>query len=59
MSIESLNVGRGQGILSKEQIVGAFATAQHQHAVGFDLLMANTGTIARPNNGSAPRLQIG
>lgn len=40
MSIESLNVGRGQGILSKDQIVGAFATAQHRHAVGFDLLMA-------------------
>ena len=40
MSIESLNVGRGQGILSKDQIVGAFASAQHQHAVGFDLLMA-------------------
>ncbi|MCW2484827.1 hypothetical protein J5069_02840 [Candidatus Symbiopectobacterium sp. NZEC127] len=40
MSIESLNVGRGQGILSKDQIVGSFASAQHQHAVGFDLLMA-------------------
>ncbi|MEI7151534.1 TIGR02642 family protein [Pectobacterium carotovorum] len=40
MSIESLNAGRGQGILSKDQIVGAFATTQHQYAVGFDLLMA-------------------
>ncbi|AOR58839.1 TIGR02642 family protein [Pectobacterium parmentieri] len=39
MSIESLNIGRGQGILSKDQIVGAFATAQHRHSVGFDLLM--------------------
>ncbi|MBA5235689.1 TIGR02642 family protein [Pectobacterium aroidearum] len=40
MSIESLNVGRGQGILSQDQIVGAFATTQNRHSVGFDLLMA-------------------
>ncbi|KFX07270.1 hypothetical protein KP22_04050 [Pectobacterium betavasculorum] len=40
MSIESLNVGRGQGILSKEQIVGAFAIAQRKNPVGYDLLMA-------------------
>ncbi|PWC10551.1 hypothetical protein DDT56_21710 [Brenneria corticis] len=40
MSIESLNVGRGRAILTKEQILGAFATAQHHHTVGFDLLMA-------------------
>lgn len=39
MSIESLNVGRGRAILTKEQILGAFATAQHHHSVGFDLLM--------------------
>ncbi|MBW5896055.1 hypothetical protein IM881_06220 [Pectobacterium brasiliense] len=40
MSIESLNVGRGRAVLSKEQILAAFATAQHHHSVGFDLLMA-------------------
>ncbi|MEE3649472.1 MULTISPECIES: TIGR02642 family protein [unclassified Brenneria] len=40
MSIESLNIGRGRAILTKEQILGAFATAQHHHSVGFDLLMA-------------------
>ncbi|RLM26512.1 hypothetical protein BIY29_05495 [Brenneria alni] len=40
MSIESLNVGRGRAILTKEQILGAFAAAQHHHSVGFDLLMA-------------------
>lgn len=40
MSIESLNVGRGQAVITKEQILGAFATAQHHHSVGFDLLMA-------------------
>jgi uncharacterized phage protein len=39
VSIESLNVGRGRAILAKEQIIGAFAAAQHQHAVGYDLLM--------------------
>ncbi|WP_224552889.1 TIGR02642 family protein [Pectobacterium versatile] len=40
MSIESLNVGRGRAILSKEQILGAFATAQRKNPVGYDLLMA-------------------
>ncbi|MFJ5427689.1 TIGR02642 family protein [Pectobacterium actinidiae] len=40
MSIESLNVGRGRAILSKEQIMAAFASTQHHHSVGFDLLMA-------------------
>lgn len=40
MSIESLNVGRGRAILSKEQILGAFATAQRKSPVGYDVLMA-------------------
>ncbi|MEI7282242.1 TIGR02642 family protein [Pectobacterium carotovorum] len=40
MSIESLNVGRGRAALSKEQILAAFATTQHCHSIGFDLLMA-------------------
>ncbi|MEI7411813.1 TIGR02642 family protein [Pectobacterium aroidearum] len=40
MSIESLNVEHGQGILFKDQIVGAFASTQHHHSVGFDLLIA-------------------
>ncbi|MFJ5437876.1 TIGR02642 family protein [Pectobacterium brasiliense] len=40
MSIESLNVRRGQGILSKDHILGAFATTQRQHSIGYDLLMA-------------------
>ncbi|MEH6372312.1 TIGR02642 family protein [Pectobacterium carotovorum] len=40
MSIESLNVGRGRAVLSKEQILAAFATTQHRHSIGFDLLMA-------------------
>ncbi|ACT13343.1 TIGR02642 family protein [Pectobacterium carotovorum] len=40
MSIESLNVERGQGILSKDQIVGAFAVTQQYHSIGFDVLMA-------------------
>lgn len=40
VSIESLNVGRGQGILSKEQMVGAFAATQRKNPVGYDLLMA-------------------
>lgn len=39
MSIESLNVGRGQAVLSKEQILGAFASAQHHNSVGYDVLM--------------------
>ncbi len=40
VSIESLNIGRGKAILTRDQIIGAFAAAQHQHAVGYDLLMA-------------------
>ncbi|MFJ5376926.1 TIGR02642 family protein [Pectobacterium sp. CHL-2024] len=40
MSIESLNVGRGRAVISKEQILAAFATTQHRHSIGFDLLMA-------------------
>ncbi|HED2337568.1 TPA: hypothetical protein R4Y05_003256 [Serratia liquefaciens] len=39
VSAESMNVGRGRASLTREQILGAFATAQHQHSVGFDLLM--------------------
>lgn len=39
VSAESLNVGRGRASLTREQILGAFAAAQHQHSVGFDLLM--------------------
>lgn len=31
MSIESLNVGRGRAVISKEQILAAFATTQHRH----------------------------
>lgn len=39
VSIESLNVGRGAGTLGREQILGAFAATQHQHSVGYDLLL--------------------
>lgn len=39
LSAEALNVGLGRFSLSKEQILGAFAAAQHQHSVGLDLLM--------------------
>ncbi len=39
VSIESLNVGRGAGTLDREQILGAFAATQHQHSVGYDLLL--------------------
>ncbi|WP_245759442.1 TIGR02642 family protein, partial [Yersinia ruckeri] len=39
VSIESLNVGRGHAVLTREQILGALAAAQHQYPVGFDLLM--------------------
>ncbi|CNJ78184.1 uncharacterized phage protein [Yersinia mollaretii] len=41
VSIESLNIGRGRATLTKEQIVAAFATCQHRHPVGFDILMTN------------------
>ncbi|MBP1129257.1 aminopeptidase N [Serratia sp. PL17] len=34
-----MNVGRGRTSLTREQILGAFAAAQHQHSVGLDLLM--------------------
>lgn len=40
VSAESMNVGRGRASLTREQILGAFAATQHQHPVGFDLLMA-------------------
>ncbi|MCK8538230.1 TIGR02642 family protein [Yersinia ruckeri] len=39
VSIESLNIGRGRAVLTKDQILGTFATCQHQHPVGFDILM--------------------
>ncbi|HDL7338641.1 TPA: hypothetical protein PXN07_003945 [Yersinia enterocolitica] len=39
VSIESLNVGRGRAVLTKDQILGTFATCQHSHPVGFDILM--------------------
>lgn len=39
VSAESMNVGRGRASLTREQILGAFAAAQHQHSVGLDLLM--------------------
>lgn len=39
VSIESLNIGRGRAILTKEQILGTFAICQHIHPVGFDILM--------------------
>lgn len=39
VSIESLNIGRGRAVLTKDQIVGTFATCQHSHLVGFDILM--------------------
>ncbi|HBN5894923.1 TPA: TIGR02642 family protein [Serratia marcescens] len=39
VSAESMNVGRGRASLTREQILGAFAAAQHQHSVGVDLLM--------------------
>ncbi|MGT3351719.1 TIGR02642 family protein [Yersinia enterocolitica] len=39
VSIESLNIGRGRAVLTKDQIVGTFATCQHSHPVGFDILM--------------------
>ncbi|SLM63509.1 MULTISPECIES: TIGR02642 family protein [Dickeya] len=40
MSIESLNVGRGRASLSKDQILGALATAQRHNSTGYDVLMA-------------------
>lgn len=40
VSIESLNIGRGRAVLTKDQILGTFATCQHLHPVGFDILMA-------------------
>lgn len=39
LSIESMGAGRGRGILTKEQQIGAFATAQRKCQVGFDILM--------------------
>ncbi|CAI1535551.1 TIGR02642 family protein [Serratia marcescens] len=39
VSAESMNIGRGRASLTREQILGAFAVAQHQHSVGLDLLM--------------------
>ncbi len=39
VSIESLNIGRGRAVLTKDQILGTFATCQHNHPVGFDILM--------------------
>lgn len=39
VSAESMNVGRGRASLTREQILGAFAAAQHQQSVGLDLLM--------------------
>ncbi|MNG72728.1 hypothetical protein D3C81_585060 [compost metagenome] len=39
VSAESMNVGRGRASLTREQILGAFAAAQHQNSVGLDLLM--------------------
>ncbi|EKN5962804.1 hypothetical protein WF070_003213 [Yersinia enterocolitica] len=39
VSIESLNIGRGRAVLTKDQILGTFATCQHIHPVGFDILM--------------------
>jgi uncharacterized phage protein len=39
VSAESMNVGRGRASLTREQILGAFAAAQHQHSAGLDLLM--------------------
>lgn len=39
VSAESMNVGRGRASLTREQILGAFAAAQHQHSIGLDLLM--------------------
>lgn len=40
VSIESFGQGRGKGILSKEQQIAAFALAQRQCPVGFDVLQA-------------------
>ncbi|HDL8528059.1 TPA: hypothetical protein PXS19_002485 [Yersinia enterocolitica] len=40
VSIEALNIGRVRTTLSQEQILGAFASCQHRHPVGFDLLMS-------------------
>ncbi|WP_033645909.1 TIGR02642 family protein [Serratia marcescens] len=39
VSAESMNIGRGRASLTREQILGAFAAAQHQHSVGLDLLL--------------------
>lgn len=39
VSIEALNIGRGRAVLSKEQLLGAFASCQHKYPVGFDILM--------------------
>lgn len=49
VSIESLNIVRGRATLTKEQIVAAFATCQHRHPVGFDILMTKYRTAKRNN----------
>ncbi|AHG22180.1 hypothetical protein Z042_23120 [Chania multitudinisentens RB-25] len=40
VSAEAMNIGRGRASLTREQILGAFAAAQHQHSLGLDILMA-------------------
>ena len=39
IGLESMGAGKGKGILTKEQQIGAFAAAQRKCAVGFDVLM--------------------
>lgn len=40
VSAESMNIGRGRASLTREQILGAFAAAQHEFSLGLDILMA-------------------
>ncbi|WP_260514577.1 hypothetical protein [Serratia fonticola] len=39
VSAESMNIGYGHASLTSEQILGTFATAQHQHSLGLNILM--------------------
>lgn len=61
VSIESLNIGRGRAILTKDQILGTFATCQHIHPVGFDILMTKyrNDCKAKQSNAYGPQLVCG
>lgn len=40
VSIESFGAGRGRGMISKEQVIAAFAEAERRCQTGFDILLA-------------------